>query len=160
MLEDATNMTLTPEEAAHELLEVIPIVMREIRSEMRSRRSPDLTIPQFRTLAFVNRNIGSSLLEVANHLGLTPPSTSRIVDGLITRSLMIREDHPADRRRVKLTITHLGKKILETSRQDALIYLTGKLNRINADDRDVIVKAMKALQPIFTESVQTKTVTK
>ncbi|HUJ84297.1 MAG TPA: MarR family transcriptional regulator [Candidatus Acidoferrales bacterium] len=153
-------MTLSPEEAAHELLEVIPIVMRDIRSEMRSRRSPDLTIPQFRTLAFVNRNVGSSLLEVANHLGLTPPSTSRLVDGLIVRSLMTREDHPDDRRRVKLTITHLGQKILETSRQDALTYLVDKLNRINANDREVIVKAMKALQPIFTEDVQTETVRK
>jgi len=160
LLEDATNSTLSPEEAAHELLEVIPIVMREIRSEMRSRRSPDLTVPQFRTLAFVNRNIGSSLLEVANHLGLTPPSTSRLVDGLIVRSLMTREDHPDDRRRVKLTITHLGQKILETSRQDALTYLVGKLNRISADDREVIVKAMKALQPIFTEGVKTETVRK
>lgn len=153
-------MTLSPEEAAHELLEVIPIVMREIRSEMRSRRSPDLTVPQFRTLSFVNRNVGSSLLEVANHLGLTPPSTSRLVEGLITRSMMTREDHPADRRRVRLTITDIGQKILENSRQDALKYLAEKLNKINADDRDVIVKAMKALQPIFIDSAQTKTVTK
>ena len=153
-------MTLSPEEAAHELLEVIPIVMREIRSEMRSRRSPDLTVPQFRTLSFVNRNVGSSLLEVANHLGLTPPSTSRLVEGLITRSMMTREDHPADRRRVRLTITDIGQKILENSRQDALKYLAEKLNKINADDRDVIVKAMKALQPIFIDSAQTKTVTR
>ena len=88
MLEDAINMALSPQEAAHQLLEVIPVVMREIRTEMRSRRSPDLTVPQFRTLSFVNRNVGSSLLEVANHLGLTPPSTSRIVDGLIYRKMM------------------------------------------------------------------------
>ena len=153
-------MTLSPEEAARELLEVIPIVMREIRSEMRSRRSPDLTVPQFRALAFVNRNVGSSLLEVANHLGLTPPSTSRLVDGLIERSMMLREDHPADRRRVRLTITDLGQKILETSRQDTLTYLAGKLSSVRADDREVIFEAMKALQPIFTSGAQTKTVVK
>jgi hypothetical protein len=49
-------MTVTPEESARELLDVVPIVMKEIRSLMRSQGSSDLTIPQFRTLAFVNRN--------------------------------------------------------------------------------------------------------
>jgi len=150
-------MTLSPKEAAHQLLEVIPVVMREIRSEMRSRRSPDLTVPQFRTLSFVNRNVGSSLLQVANHLGLTPPSTSKLVDGLISRNMMKREDHPNDRRRVKLTVTHLGEQILEASRQDALTYLSAKLSTINADDRETIVKAMNVLQPIFTSDARTKT---
>ena len=150
-------MTLSPKEAAHQLLEVIPVVMREIRSEMRSRRSPDLTVPQFRTLSFVNRNVGSSLLQVAYHLGLTPPSTSKLVDGLISRNMMKREDHPNDRRRVKLTVTHLGEQILEASRQDALTYLSAKLSTINADDRETIVKAMNVLQPIFTSDAKTTT---
>ncbi len=52
-------MSITPEQAARELLEVVPIITKDIRSEMRSRRSSDLTVPQFRTLAFVNRNVGS-----------------------------------------------------------------------------------------------------
>ncbi|MGA3058839.1 MAG: MarR family transcriptional regulator [Candidatus Bathyarchaeia archaeon] len=149
-------MTLSPEEAARQLLEVIPVVMREIRSEMRSRRTPDLTVPQFRALSFVSRNVGSSLLEVANHLGLTPPSTSRIVDGLIYRKMMTREDHPDDRRRVKLTVTHVGEQILEASRQDALTYLSTKLSNINADNREAIVKAMNVLQPIFTSDAKTR----
>lgn len=157
MLEDAINMTLSPEEAARQLLEVIPVVMREIRSEMRSRRSPDLTIPQFRALSFVNRNVGSSLLEVANHLGLTSPSTSRLVDGLIYRNMMTREDHPDDRRRVKLIVTNIGKQILEASRQDALTYLSAKLSSINTDDREAIIKAMNVLQPIFSDNAKTRT---
>lgn len=150
-------MTLSPEEAARQLLEVIPVVMREIRSEMRSRRSPDLTVPQFRALSFISRNAGSSLLDVANHLGLTPPSTSRLVDGLIYRNMMTREDHPGDRRRVKLTVTNLGEKILEASRQDALTYLSTKLSNIDTDDREAIVKAMNVLQPIFTSDAKTRT---
>jgi MarR family transcriptional regulator for hemolysin len=157
LLEDAINMTLSPEEAARQLLEVIPVVMREIRSEMRSRRSPDLTIPQFRALSFVNRNVGSSLLEVANHLGLTSPSTSRLVDGLIYRNMMTREDHPDDRRRVKLIVTNIGKQILEASRQDALTYLSAKLSSINTDDREAIIKAMNVLQPIFSDNAKTRT---
>ncbi|MGD0645321.1 MAG: MarR family transcriptional regulator [Candidatus Bathyarchaeia archaeon] len=153
-------MSITPEEVARELLEVVPTISKEIRSEMRSRRSPDLTVPQFRTLAFINKNVGSSLLQVAEHLGLTPPSTSRLVDGLIVRSMITREDYPADRRRLRLTVTPRGQKILETSRRFTLAYLAEKLSSVSTDDREVILKAMKTLHPIFTNSTQTGTAVK
>jgi DNA-binding MarR family transcriptional regulator len=145
-------MMNTPEESARELLEVVPAVMREIRTQMRTRGSPDLTVPQFRTLAFVNRNKGSSLSEVADHIGLTPPSASMLVDGLIQRGMMTREEHPNDRRRVRLTVTGAGEAILETSTHGTMTYLAKKLSSVSADDREVIVKAMETLRSIFTNS--------
>ncbi|HYB68186.1 MAG TPA: MarR family transcriptional regulator [Candidatus Acidoferrales bacterium] len=147
-------MTATLEEAAREMLEVVPTVMRDIRSEMRNRRSPDLTVPQFRTLAFVNRNEGSSLLDVANHMGLTPPSACRLVDGLITRGMMTRQDNPADRRRVRLAATPSGMTILEASRRKTMAYLADKLKGVSAEDREIIVKAMEALRSVFTTGQQ------
>jgi DNA-binding MarR family transcriptional regulator len=145
-------MTIDPEESAGKLLEVVPIIMQDIRSEMRSRRSIDLTVPQFRALAFVNRNEGSSLWEVAHHMGLTPPSTSRLVDGLITRGLMARNDDPADRRRVQLTVTGPGLAALEASTRGTLSYLADKLSGVNADNREVIDKAVEALRTVFAAS--------
>ena len=69
-------MVATTEECARELLEVVPLVMRDIRTQMRSERTPDLTVPQFRTMLFIDRNMGASLSEVAEHIGIT--STFRI----------------------------------------------------------------------------------
>jgi MarR family transcriptional regulator for hemolysin len=137
------------EESARKLLEVVPIIMQAIRSEMRSRRSLDLTVPQFRALAFVNRNEGSSLWEVARHMGLTPPSTSRLVDGLIARGLMARNDHPADRRRVRLTVTGQGLTILEASTEGTASYLADKLSGVDADNIEVIDKAVETLRAVF-----------
>jgi DNA-binding MarR family transcriptional regulator len=131
---------------------VVPIIMQDIRSEMRRRRSLDLTVPQFRALAFVNRNEGSSLWEVAHHMGLTPPSTSRLVDGLITRGLMARNDHPTDRRRVRLTVTGPGLAVLEASTQGTLSYLADKLSGVDADTREVVDKAVEALRMVFAAS--------
>jgi MarR family transcriptional regulator for hemolysin len=122
---------------------------------MRSRGSLDLTVPQFRTLAFVNHNKGSSLCEVADHMGLTSPSVSTLVDGLIERGMMTREDHPDDRRRVRLDATSRGKAILETSTRETMTYLAEKLNSVSASDRVVIVNAMKSLRSIFANNTQT-----
>jgi MarR family transcriptional regulator for hemolysin len=147
-------MTEELEESARKLLEVVPIIMQDIRSEMRRRRSLDLTVPQFRVLAFVNRNEGSSLWEVASHVGLTPPSTSRLVDGLIARGLMERNDYPADRRRVRLTVTGHGLAILEASTQGTVSYLVDKLSGVDADNREVIDKAVEALRTVFATSTR------
>ncbi|MGA2934186.1 MAG: MarR family transcriptional regulator [Methanomicrobiales archaeon] len=152
-------MTGDLEESARKLLEVVPIIMQDIRSEMRRRRSLDLTVPQFRALAFVNRNEGSSLWEVAFHMGLTPPSMSRLVDGLIERGLMAREDHPADRRRVRLTVTDHGLAILGASTQGTLSYLADKLSGVEADKREVIDKAMETLRTVFATGTRKREVT-
>jgi MarR family transcriptional regulator for hemolysin len=142
-------MIATTEECARELLEVVPLVMRDIRAQMRSKRTPDLTVPQFRAMVFVNRNSGSSLSEVADHIGITLPSTSKLVDDLIKNDLMSRGEHPEDRRRVRLAVTHRGLTILQASRKATLTYLAEKLVETNSDEREAIVKAMKAMRSAF-----------
>lgn len=153
-------MTVASDEAARELLDVVPVIMKDIRSEMRSRRSPDLTVPQFRTLAFVDRNKGASLSAVANHMGLTLPSTSRLVDVLISRRLLTREDNPTDRRRVKLGVTNRGLTILANSRRGALEYLAKKLSSISSNDRKVIIEGMAAVRSVFMSSAEKSAVVK
>ncbi|MGZ4915742.1 MAG: MarR family winged helix-turn-helix transcriptional regulator [Halobacteriota archaeon] len=142
-------MAVDPEDSARKLLELVPVIMQDIRSEMRSRRSSELTVPQFRVLAFVNRNEGPSLWEVAHHMGLTPSTTSRLVDGLIARGLMARIDNPADRRRLQLTVTDRGATILKASSQGTVAYLADMLSRVDADNREIVDKAMEVLRTIF-----------
>ncbi len=137
------------EDSARKLLEVVPFVMQDIRLEMRSRRSSELTVPQFRVLVYVNSYEDSSLWEVAHHMGLTPSTTSRLVDGLIMRGLMARIDDPADRRRVQLTVTDRGKTILNSTTQGTVSYLVDMLRRIDADDLLIVDKAMEVLRTIF-----------
>ena len=60
----------------------MPSVMRFIRTEMRSHRALALGVPQFRSLVLIERTAGTSLTGVAAQLGLTPPSASKLVDGL------------------------------------------------------------------------------
>ena len=147
-------MTVTSEESARQLLEVVPVVMREIRSQMRNRGSLDLTIPQFRTLAFINHNKGSSLYEVSEHMGLTPSSVSTLVDGLVERGMMTREEHPTDRRRVRLAVTSDGRAILETATRGTLTYLAKKLSNVTPSSREVVAKAMEILRMTFAGSVR------
>ena len=93
-------------------------------------------------------------------MGLTPPSTCRLVEGLIARGMMTRQDHPGDRRRVRLDVTPRGLTILESSRRGTLACLADKLSGLTAGDREVIVKAMEALRSVFTTDTRTGVVVK
>jgi DNA-binding MarR family transcriptional regulator len=144
-----TKMEVSPEACARELLEVVPLIMSAIRSEMRSHRTPDLSVPQFRALAFIYRRPGTSLSAVADHLGLTLPSTSKLTDVLVGRGFVDRTPSAVDRRRVTLALTDRGRSIYETARRCTQEYLTRSLATLADAERDDVLEAMHALGRIF-----------
>jgi DNA-binding MarR family transcriptional regulator len=89
-------------------------------------------------------------------MGLTLPTTSRLIDLLIARGFLTREDDPSDRRRLKLAVTKRGLTILDASRRGTLDYLVNKLNGVDAEDRQLIVEGMKALRLVFINDAQIK----
>jgi DNA-binding MarR family transcriptional regulator len=143
-------MVTSPETCAQEVLEVVPVVMRTIRAKMRQHRAADLSVPQFRTLAFIDRNAEASLSDVAEHIGLTLPSMSKIVDGLVTRKLVTRQTHPTDRRRMILTLTHSGQTALAASREATRACLAEMLAPLTSAERTTIGQAMENLREIFS----------
>lgn len=153
MIREATQVS--SDECARELLEVVPLIMRAIRSEMRSHRPADLSVPQFRTLNFLDHHEGASLSDVAEHIGLTLPSMSALIDGLVARQLAIRQVSPTDRRRVILAPTARGKTTLEAVRQSTQARLAEVLAALSPSQRATIVQAMEILQPIFTPAGKT-----
>lgn len=142
-------MTTSSAACAQEVLEVVPQIMRAIRAEMRQHRTVDLSVPQFRTLGFIDRNVDASLSEVAEHIGLTLPSMSKMVDGLVTRKLVTRQTDPADRRRMTLALTRSGLTALEASRAATRTCLAENLSALTEVERANVVRAMEALRPIF-----------
>jgi DNA-binding MarR family transcriptional regulator len=142
-------MTCSRKETARQVLEVVPLVMRTVRTEMRRHRAHDLSVPQFRALGFVQRRPGASLSDVAEHIGLTLPAMSKLIDGLVTRKLMTRRGHADDRRRVTLELTARGAALLQTSRESTHAALAERLSQLSESDRAAVVRAMHILLPLF-----------
>jgi len=134
---------------AHELMDTAPHIIQAIRVEMRRGRGSDISIPQFRTLAFIERNPDSSLSNLAEHLGLALPSVSKLMDGLVIQKLVTRQASRADRRRLTLTLTEAGAAIVNSARAGALADLAGKLAALSSADLDTIHRAMQLLNPLF-----------
>ena len=142
-----------PDECAHEVLDVVPLAMRVIRKQLRKHSAQLLSVPQFRTLLFISSNKGASISEVADHIGLTLPSMSALVDGLVTRNFVNRTTHRDDRRRVDLTLTERGETILHSARSATQDYLKEQFSHLSETERGTIVRSMRIIRQIFSERI-------
>ena len=150
------KMTRNEDECAREVLDVVPSVMRFIRTEMRSHRALDLSVPQFRSLVFIKRTAGASLSAVAEHLGLTPPSTCKLIDGLCNRGMVTRRESPDDRRRLTLEITAEGAQALASAHSEAQKSLSRLLASMDEGELHTVTRAMSALRRVFSTATHSQ----
>jgi DNA-binding MarR family transcriptional regulator len=95
----------------------------------------DLTPAQFGVLYAVEQNPGVEQIGVAKMLGLDRSTTANVVDRLISRALVRRENHASDRRRCSLTMTRKGGETLASARDIAANAQTRLLLPLSPTDR-------------------------
>lgn len=137
---------------AEKVLEVIPLLMDYIRSEMRSDRHPDLSLPQFRTLLFCRRQPGASLSALASHQGISLASASRMVDSLVKRHLLVRKIGQDDRRQLELYLSQRGLNLLSGAEKDTVSDLREKIKKLPDSEARKIEESLSRLLQIFNLS--------
>jgi DNA-binding MarR family transcriptional regulator len=125
--------------------------MRFIRAEMRRQGANDLSVPQFRTLGFLNRNPGASLSDLAEHLGITRATASATIERLVRRGLVNRTDDPQERRRLILTLTADGLEHLQQARQATYSSVAGVLSELSEAKLVQVVQGLALLGEAFKE---------
>ena len=149
MIRNCNHIAGGPRRAARSILLVVPLVMRTMRTEMRGHRTVLLSVPQFRALNFVDHHPEASLSEMAVHIGVTLPSMSRLVDGLVERKLVIRQGHAEDRRRLTLSLTRHGRSLLRAAHTATELLIAARLAALGSEDLAMVVRAMNILHPLF-----------
>lgn len=148
-LDNLTSDHIGDNGCAELVIETVLLGGRTIRNEIRRHRPSDLSVPQFRVLAFLNRHDGASLSDLAGHLGLTLPSMSNAIDVLVKRGLVTRGIVPNNRRRVHLSLTIEGSDIFNTAAKAARTHITERMKDLPPKDKETITKAMLMLRDLF-----------
>lgn len=145
---------MTSEQCARAILDVVPAAMRLIRRETRRAAAPQISIPQFRSLALLRRQPGASLSDVAEHLGVTKPTSSVLIGRLVSRGLVERRTDPDERRRVLLTLTAQGSSLLDAARGSAVEAFALVLQRLSAEDVQALGRGLSILEKVVSEVTQ------
>ncbi|BAZ31406.1 MarR family transcriptional regulator [Cylindrospermum sp. NIES-4074] len=142
----------TSEECAIRVMDTIPLIMRFIRGDMRAHSAASLSIPQLRSLAFLKRNPGASLSDLAEHLGVTCATASTTTERLVQRNFVQRCDHPQERRRVVLSLTDEGKYHLQQSLDQTRAHIADILNSLTAEQVSQIEAGLTLLKDVFEQT--------
>ena len=131
------------------MLTVAPRVVRAIRQLLRDHRFSDLSVPQLRALSMLSFSPQASLSTLADYVGTSLPAASRMVDGLVSRKLVVRKTCCDDRRQVELALTPRGAGLFRISRQATQRQLARQLAPLSEPQRQSVVEAMHILSEIY-----------
>lgn len=86
-----------------------------------------------------------SLKDLAKAESVTPPTMSKLVEGLVHAGLVVRTNHPADKRKLRVTATAKGKALLFAARARRVEVLKVQLQRLDGPQRKILEEAMPVL---------------
>jgi len=136
-------------DVAATVVDVVPLVMRAIRREMRAAASPAVTVPQLRALLFVSRNPDVNLSGLAEHLGIGLTGASGLVDRLVKQQLLSRETDPNERRRIQLTVTAQGRARLDEASRSTREAVAERLADLDPEETETVDRALNILRAHF-----------
>src|SRR5487761_130728 len=103
---------------------------------------------QLAALAALARHDSMSPGELAEHEKVQPPSMTRVIAVLEERGLVRREPHPTDRRQVVLTVTDVGRDVVQRVRRRREAWLAQRLQELTPDERQILAAAAPILEKI------------
>lgn len=129
-----------------EVVELIPAIGRGVYATlMEDPEIKELPPAQVRALVFLYDNGDRSMTELAAGLAISLPSASELVDRLVERNLVRRNQDPVDRRRVLIALTDpavaYGRRMHDLRRVQARAALAA----IPVEDRACFVRSLRAL---------------
>ncbi len=142
--------TATARQCASLLIDIVPLITRRIRTEMKTQNLLGLSVPQLRALIFINRHQGASLSEMAGHFGVTLPTASKIVDALVERKLASRLHSTGDRRYIKLMLTAKGQDLLKLARHVTEEQLAEPLRELSQKQMATVTTGLETLRQVFS----------
>jgi DNA-binding MarR family transcriptional regulator len=146
MVNDVT--VVSPSAVANELRPVILRLARELRKETEQL---GVTGRQATLLGVVQQNPGLTLRALAQEEGISAPALSGYVDRLERLRLLERTRSDIDKRRVGITITPEGERLLRRIRERRTTWLIERLSRLDPDELATVAAAVAPLLRVTEE---------
>lgn len=141
-----TEESITPDKVARHFFEVIPPLWHSMSSALRygGEERAQVTFPQIRAMAIL-RHHRASLNDLANAHDVSPATMSRMISTLVERGWVQREEDPADRRQIRLTLTKAGETSMNAIGTRSVEYLSEVLQELSPDELSSLEHSLKAL---------------
>lgn len=129
-----------------------PVLLRVGRELRREAREAGVSPEQVSLLVAIKYSPGIGVQELAARERVSPPALSNRVDRLEQDGLVLRKPSEDDRRRVGLTLTDEGQRLLRRVRSRRTAWLVTRLDRLSAEELAAIDAAVEPLALLLNEA--------
>jgi len=128
-----------------------PVLLRVGRELRREAREVGISPEQVSLLVRIKYSPGVGVRELATHERVSAPAMSNHVDRLERAGLVARTPSAADKRRVGLTLTDEGRRVLRRVRSRRTAWLVSRLGKLEPDELAQIEAAVGPLAKLLDE---------
>src|SRR4051812_1679257 len=130
--------------------ELRPVLLRLARRVRRESHELEVTGGQASLLAMIGDHPGITGRELAEREGVSAPGMSASLDRLEAVGLVVRT-RAADRRRVGITLSPEGARVLRSVRKKRNVWLAERLERLSDEERQAVEAAIGPLARLLGE---------
>lgn len=102
----------------------------------------ELSMPQLGALHFLRAQGPQSVSSIADHLNLSRTATSHLVDRLVRKSLVQRQEDPSDRRQKRITLSGRGDELIAEVHTRSAASMEALIERVPDAKRRALELAM------------------
>jgi DNA-binding MarR family transcriptional regulator len=102
----------------------------------------EVTLTQYRTLVVLASRGPQNLVGMADAVGVTPATATRMCDRLVKKKLIVRQSEQDDRRQVRLALTKKGLKLVGAVTNRRRREIVAILSTIAPAEQSVLVQAL------------------
>jgi DNA-binding MarR family transcriptional regulator len=128
-----------------------PVLLRVGRELRREAREVGISPEQVSLLVAIKYAPGIGVRELAARERVSPPAMSNHVDRLERDGLVTRTPSASDRRRVGLTLTDEGQRMLRRVRSRRTAWLATRLRGLSAEELEAVEAAVEPLSRLLHE---------
>lgn len=125
-----------------ELFALVQLLREQVKAK---QHSPALSVVQLQALSFIYKTKNPLMHEVADFLAVRPPSATSLVNTLIRHALVARTFDKRDRRVVRLHLTALGTRLLNTRYQAVTSAFTQKIKILSKAEQATFARLLHSI---------------
>lgn len=105
----------------------------------------EVTLTQYRALVVLASRGPQGVAALAQVVGVTPPTASRLSDRLVRKGLVDRRIDEHDRRQVRLALTATGRELIDTVTRRRRREIAALLAAVPTESREAVIAALRHL---------------
>jgi MarR family transcriptional regulator, organic hydroperoxide resistance regulator len=119
-----------------------------LTSSARKWRDLDISMQQLRAMFFLRDEEEASVGRLAELFGFGLPAASLLADRLVRAGYVERREDPADRRRVLLSLTRVGLRLVTDLREGSHSVLRRWMSSLSPEDLAALTRGWRALAEV------------